>query len=114
LLTTQQLLHRKTFGNQIASTRPLEYRREEWQELNKGRERSVRLIIRAMLGVPSAHQGENDHVMWCFQLLHGSVVVIYLLKGIVTEIGVRVEEQAEVEELIDFLLEEVTTKLKLL
>lgn len=92
--------------------RPLEHRRADWQQLTKGRERSVRLIIRAMLGVPSAHVGENEHAMWCFQLPKGSLITIHLHRGTVAEISTRVSDEEELHEAVDFLLEEITTRLK--
>lgn len=112
MLTTQTLLQRKVFGNMLSLCRPLEYRRPEWMELNKGRERSVRLIVKALLGVPSAHQGEQEHAMWCFQFPKNSLLVIYLQRGTMIDIAVKVEEPKEIEEVIDFLLEEVSTRVK--
>lgn len=112
MLTTQTLLQKKVFGNFLNLARPLDYRKAEWAELNKGRERSVRLIVRAMLGVPSAHTGENDHAMWCFQFPKGSLLVIYLHRGTVTEIAARPDDPKEIEEVIDFLTEEVSTRVK--
>lgn len=113
MLTTQTLLHTKVFGDYLSSARPLEYRRAEWQELNKGRERSIRLIVRAMLGVPSAHAGEQEHAMWCFQFPEGSLLVVYLHRGTVVELAARVvEEEKELFEAVDFLHSEVATRLK--
>ena len=114
MLTTQTLLQKKVFGNFVSQTKPLEYRRSEWQELNKGRERSVRLIVKSMLGVPSAHQGEQDHAVWCFQFPKGSLLTVYLQRGTVMELGAKLEEEgeAEVYEAVDFLLEEVSTRVK--
>lgn len=112
MLTTQTLLQKKVFGNFLALARPLDYRAQEWKDLNKGRERSVRLIVKALMGVPSAHQGENDHAMWCFQFPKGSLLVIYLHKGSVIEIAARKDEPGEVEEAVDFILEEVSGRVK--
>ena len=115
MLTTQVLLQKKVFGNFLSTTKPLDYRRQDWVELNKGRERSVRLIVRAMLGVPSAHQGEHDHAMWCFQFPKGSLLVAYLKGGTHMELAARKdEEEKELDEAVDFLIEEVTEKLKTL
>ncbi|MGE5674005.1 MAG: hypothetical protein ACM3XM_08955 [Mycobacterium leprae] len=118
MFTIQTLLQKKVFGNHLAGTKPLEYRRNEWQELNKGRERSVRLIVRAMLGVPSAHQSEQEHALWCFQFQTGSLLVVYLQRGTVIELAAKQEAEAEedkdkeIEEAVDFLIEEVTTRLR--
>jgi hypothetical protein len=112
VLTTQTLLQKKVFGNFLNLARPLEYRKQDWQELNKGKERSVRLIVRAIMGVPSAHMGENDHAMWCFQLPKGSLLVVYLHRGTVVELAARLDEPKEVEEIVDFLIEEVSTRVK--
>lgn len=112
MLTTQTLLQKKVFGNLLSLARPLEYRLQEWKDLNKGRERSVRLIVKALMGVPSAHMGENDHAMWCFQFPKGSLLVIYLHRGTVVEIAARNDDQVEIEEAIDFILEEVSGRVK--
>lgn len=115
MLTTQTLLQKKVFGNLLSATRPLEYRKQDWVELNKGRERSVRLIVKALLGVPSAHVGEQEHAMWCFQFPMGSLLVVHLHRGTVIELGVKpAEDPSELEEAIDFLLEEVGTRVKAL
>lgn len=114
LLTAQTFLQRKVFGNHLPTARPLEYRRQEWLELLKGRERSVRLIIKALLGVPSAHLGENEHAMWCFQFPKGSLLVVYLHRGTVVELAARVEDEEELQEPVDYLLTEVRERLKLL
>lgn len=117
MLTTQTLMQKKVFGNLLPETRPLEYRRPDWHELNKGKERSVRLIVRAMLGVPSAHQGEHEHALWCFQFPAGSVLVAYLHKGSVIELNARIVDERddhEIQEVVDFLIEEVTAKLRTL
>lgn len=112
MLTTQTLLQKKVFGNLLSLTKPLEYRRAEWQELNKGRERSVRLIVKAMMGVPSAHQGEQEHALWCFQFPKGSVLVVFLHRGTVIDLAARLDDPKEIEEVIDFLLSEVATRIK--
>lgn len=112
MLTTQNLLQKKVFGNFLNLARPLDYRLQDWKELNKGRERSVRLIVKAMMGVPSAHVGENEHAMWCFQFPKGSLLVIYIHRGTVVEIAAKKDEPKEIEEVIDFLLEEVSTRVK--
>lgn len=112
MLTSQMLLQKKMFGNALPTTRPLDYRRSEWRDLIKGRERAVRLIVKSLLGVPSAHLGEHDHAMWCFRLPKGSVVVIYLHRGTVVEMSARVEDEEEVHEVVDFLIEEVRERLK--
>lgn len=114
MLTTQTLLHKKVFGNFLAMVRPLEYRRADWLALNKGRERSVRLILKAMLGVPSAHQGEQEHAMWCFQLPKGSLVVLFMKGGTVMELSAKPVDDEEVQELADFLIAEATERLKTL
>lgn len=80
--------------------------------MTKGKERSVRLIVRAMLGVPSAHLGENEHAMWCFQLPKGSLMTVYLQRGTVTEIATREDDPEELHEALDFLFEEISTRLK--
>lgn len=112
MLTTQTLLHRKVFGDYLSLARPLEYRRPEWLELNKGRERSVRLIVRAMLGVPSFHLGEQEHAMWCFQFPDEALLVVMTHRGTVIELHTRNEENKELKEVIDFLITEVGTRLK--
>lgn len=114
MYTPQTFVHTKVFGDHLALCKPLEYRRQDWQQLTKGRERSVRLIIRAMLGVPSAHLGENEHAMWCFQLPKGSLIAIYLHRGTVAEIATRVSDETELQEALDYLLEEISNRLKLL
>jgi hypothetical protein len=114
VFTTQTLMQRKVFGNFLPETRPLDYRRPEWQELNKGRERSVRLIVRAMLGVPSAHQGENDHAMWCFQFPDGALLVVHLYRGNAIDFAAKAVDEHEIAGAIDFLIDEVTAKLKTL
>jgi len=108
----QTFVHTKIFGNHLSACRPLEYRRADWQQLTRGRERSVRLIVRAMLGVPSAHQGEHEHAMWCFQLPKGSLIAVYLHRGTVAEISTQEVDADELHEAIDFLLEEVGNRLK--
>lgn len=113
MLTVQTLLHRKVFGDYLSQARPIEYRRPEWHDLNKGRERSVRLIVRAMLGVPSAHVGENEHAMWCFQFAEGGLLVAYMLRGSVIEFYTNNDSDASVREAVDFLIGEVQTRLKL-
>jgi len=113
MYTVQTFVHTKLFGNYLAETKPLEYRRQDWQQLSKGRERSVRLIVKAMLGVPSAHVGENEHAMWCFQLPKGSLIVFHLHRGTVCEINTKVVDEPELQEAIDFLLEEIANRLKL-
>lgn len=112
MYTVQTFVHNKVFGDHLSLCRPLEYRRPDWQAMTKGKERSVRLIIRAMLGVPSAHVGENEHAMWCFQLPKGSFITIYLQRGTVAEIATRVSDEQEIQEALDFLLEEIGDRLK--
>lgn len=112
MLTTQNFLQRKVFGNFLPATKPLEYRKADWQELNKGRERSVRLIIKSTLGVPSAHLGEQEHAMWCFQFPKGSLLVVYIHRGTVTEVATRADDAEEIQEAVDFLITEVTTKVR--
>lgn len=112
MLTTQLFVQKKVFGNFLSVTRPLDYRRPDWQEIVKGRERAVRVIIKSMLGAPSAHVGENEHAMWCFQLPKGSVLIIYLKGGTHLEIAARKEDEKEVQEVMDFLIEELGNKVK--
>ncbi|HWI60545.1 MAG TPA: hypothetical protein VNT75_01765 [Symbiobacteriaceae bacterium] len=113
MLTTQTLLQKKVFGNFLSLAKPLDYRQQDWKDLNKGRERSVRLIIKAMMGVPSAHVGENEHAMWCFQFPKGSLLVVHLHRGTVIELAARKEDEPkEIEEVVDFLIEEVSTRIK--
>jgi hypothetical protein len=114
MLTVQTFLHQKLFGDYLAQTRPVEYRRADWQELCRGRERSVRLITRAMLGVPSAHQldRKEEHAMWCFGLPKGSLLVVSLRKGIHVELSAKSEDEAEVQAAVDFLLTELTQRVK--
>lgn len=114
MLTTQTLLHSKVFGDYLFAAKPLEYRRAEWQELNKGKERSVRLIVRAMLGVPSAHHGEQEYAMWCFQFPENALLVAYLQRGTVMELLGANEEHKDLCEAVDFLITEVTARLKTL
>jgi hypothetical protein len=112
MYTVQTFVHNKVFGDYLSACRPLEYRRQDWQQMTKGKERSVRLIVRAMLGVPSAHLGENEHAMWCFQLPKGSLIVLYLHRGTVTEIATKVVDEQELHGAIDFLFEEIANRLK--
>lgn len=112
MYTLQTFVHTKVFGDYLSLCRPLEYKRADWQQITKGRERSVRLIVRAMLGVPSAHLGQHDHALWCFQLPKESLITIYLHRGTVAEIAVRENDAEEVQTAIDFLLEEISTRLK--
>lgn len=114
MLTAQTLLQKKIFGNALSAAKPLDYKKAEWQELNKGRERSVRLIVKAMMGVPSAHVGEQEHAMWCFQFPKGSLLVVHIFRGTVVELAARQDDEAEIHEAVDFLIEEVSTRLKLL
>lgn len=114
MYTIQTFVHNKVFGDHLSLCRPMEYRRSDWQQITKGRERSVRLIVRAMLGVPSAHLGENEHAMWCFQLPKGSLITIYLHRGTMVEVATRVDDEPELHEAIDYLLEEITERLKTL
>jgi hypothetical protein len=90
----------------------MQYRRQDWVQMTKGKERSVRLIVRSMLGVPSAHLGENEHAMWSFQLPKGSLITVYLQRGTVTEIVTREDDPEELHEALDFLLEEIDNRLK--
>ncbi|MFO7273281.1 MAG: hypothetical protein LOD90_02435 [Symbiobacteriaceae bacterium] len=110
--TLQTFIHRKVFGNYLSKCKPLTYRREDWLHLTRGRERTVRLIIRAMLGVPSAHHGPNEHAMWCFQFPKGSVLTVYLHRGTVAEISTYEADKEELEEAVDYLLEEVAARLR--
>lgn len=112
MYTLQTFIHTKVFGDYLSLCKPLEYRRQDWQRLNRGRERSVRLIVRAMLGVPSAHHGEHEHAMWCFQFPKGSLLCVYLHRGTVAEIAVREADAEELQEAVDFLLKEIETRLK--
>lgn len=114
MLTVQTFLHHKVFGDHLSQTKPLEYRRGDWQELVKGRERSIRLITRALLGVPSAHQTDRreEHAMWCFQLANGSLLVVYLRKGIHVELAAKIVDEAEVQEAVDFLMQELSVRVK--
>ncbi len=112
MYTTQTFLQKKVFGNFLGATGPLQYRRDEWRKLIKGRERSARLIAKSLLGVPSAHVGENDYAMWCFQLPKGSLLVVYLQRGTVTELAARIEDEEEVQEAVDFLMEEFAGRLR--
>jgi hypothetical protein len=113
VLTIQTLLQRKIFGNHLSACRPLDYRGAEWKELSRGgRERAVRLILKAILGVPSAHLGEQEHALWCFQFPKGSILSVYIHRGTVAEISVRREDEKEIEEAVDFLIAEVSQRLK--
>lgn len=112
MLTAQTLLQQKIFGNFLPATTALEYRRTEWRELIRGRERPVRLIVKSMLGVPSAHVGEHDHAMWCFRFPKGSLLVVYLHRGTVVDFNAKVEDEAEIQEAVDFLMAEVEERLK--
>lgn len=112
-LNIQSLLKHKVFGDHTAGTRPLQYRAREWQDLMRGRERAVRLIIRAMLGVPSAHRGDQDHPMWCFQFEDGSLLVVFIHRTHnVVQMSARNEESRALREAVDFLITEVAVKLK--
>lgn len=112
--TVQTFLHQKLFGDYLAQVKPVEYRRADWQELCRGKERSIRLIARAMLGVPSAHQVDRkeEHAMWCFGLPNSSLLVVYLRKGVHVELAAKVEDETEVQEAVDFLLTELTQRVK--
>lgn len=115
MYTPQTFLHTKIFGDYLSSVRPLQYRKSDWQDLNRGRERSVRLILKALLGVPSAHLGEQEHAMWCFQFpQENGLLVVHLHRGTVAELSASDEQQKEILEAVDYLIEEVTTRLKLL
>jgi hypothetical protein len=111
-LTVQTLLHRKLFGDYLSQCRPLEYRRKEWKELCQGKDRAVRLIVRAMLGVPSAHVGQEEHAAWCFQFQGRSLLVLYVHMGHAVEMASGGEDTPELREAVDFLISEVGTKLK--
>jgi hypothetical protein len=114
MLTIQTFLHHKVFGDYLSQTKPLEYRKGDWQELVKGRERSIRLITRAFLGVPSAHQTDRreEYAMWCFQFPNGSLLVVYQRKGIHVELAAKIQDEAEaeVQEAVDFLMQELTER----
>jgi hypothetical protein len=112
MLTTQMMLQKKQFGNLLSSTRPVEYRREEWMALGKGRERAIRLMTRAMLGVPSVHVGDAEHPMWCFQFPKGSILVVHLPRGTVIELAARPDDEKEIEEAVDLLVTEMSAKVK--
>lgn len=112
MLTVQTLLHSKIFGDYVSHCKPLQYRQQEWKQLCHGRDRAVRLIVRAMLGVPSAHSGEQEHAMWCFQFANQSLLVAYVHKGHSLELAARGEGEPELIEAVDFLITEVGAKLK--
>lgn len=112
MLTVQTLLHTKAFGDYMSHCRPLQYRRNEWKQLCHGRDRAVRLIVRSMLGVPSAHLGEQEHATWCFQFPEQSLLVVYIQRGHSVELSARNEEQPLLQEAVDLLIAEVEAKLK--
>ncbi len=112
MLTTQTFLHAKIFGDYLSSVRPITYRKADWQEISKGKERTVRLIVRAMLGVPSCHHGEQEHAMWCFAYPTGGMLVAYLARGTAIELYTRSEEDPALQEAVDFLITEVKERLK--
>lgn len=112
-LTVQNLLKRKLFGDYAAGTRPLQYRGRGWQELGRGKERAVRLITRAMLGVPSAHHGDQDHPMWCFQFEDGGLLIVFIHRGNnQVHLSARNEDSRDLREAVDFLVTEMAVKLK--
>lgn len=113
-LTVQTLLKLKLFGDYMQGTRPLQYRVRDWQELVKGKERAARLITKSTLGVPSAHHGDQDHPMWCFQFEDDGLLVIYLHRGNnqVHFHQKNEEGSRELKEAMDFLLSEMQTKLR--
>ncbi len=113
-LTLQTLLKQKLFGDFTAGVRPIQSRAKEWQEMVRGRERAVRLITKAMLGVPSAHHGDQDHPMWCFQFQDGGALVVFIHRGNnQVHLSAKHEETSkDLKEALDFLLAEMATKLK--
>lgn len=113
-LTIQTLLKHKLFGDYTAGTRPLQYRAREWQELVRGKERAVRLITKSMLGVPSAHHGDQDHPMWCFQFENSGLLVVFLHRGNnQIHLSARNEEASrDLREAVDFLLAEMAARLR--
>lgn len=115
-LAIQSLLKMKLFGDHLVGTRPLQHRLQEWQELVRGKERAVRLICKTMLGVPSAHQGEQEQQMWCFQVPDGGLLVIYLHKGN-GAVQFAAKNEAESKDLtatFDFIYSEMATRLRAL
>lgn len=113
-LTVQTLLKLKQFGDYSQGTRPVQHKAKEWQDQSRGKERALRLITRALLGVPSAHHGDQDHPMWCFGFGEEAVLVVMTQKGSgQIRLLARGEEQsADLRAAVEFLLAEVGTKLR--
>lgn len=113
-VTIQSLLKQKQFGDFTAGARPLQYRIKEWQEMGRGKERAVRLITKGMLGVPSAHHGDQDHPMWSFQFEDGGLLVVFIHRGNnQVHFSAKNEEASrDLKEAVDFLVTEMGVKLK--
>lgn len=114
-MTVQSLLKLKRFGDYRHGTRPLAYRRADWSQMVRGKERALRLVIKSTLGVPSAHHTDQDQPMWCFHFPDGGQLVVMIGRGNgpVQLLARNEEESRELKEAVDFLIAELGTKLRL-
>lgn len=108
----QQLKHKKVFGDYLPGTRPIRYRRSDWERTTQGRGRTAALVLAAFLGVPTYH-GDNETPVWSFQFDDGGLLVIHYRRGShAVEISARGEEESkDLQSAFDFLLAEVTNRL---
>ena len=107
----QQLKHKKVFGDYLPGTRPIRYRRPDWDRITHGRLRTVALVLTAFLGVPTFH-GEGETPVWSFQFDDAGLLIIHYRKGHVLEISARGDEESkDLQGAFDFLLAEVTNRL---
>lgn len=107
----QHLKHKKVWGDYMPGTRPLQYRRKDWDQLIHGKGRTVALVFTAMLGVPTFH-GENETPVWTFQFDDGGLLVIHYRKGgHSVEVSAKTEESRDLQSAWDFLINEVRTRL---
>lgn len=113
-VTLQALMKHKLFGDCSRGLRPLQYRQNEWRELTRGKERAARLIAKSILGVPSAHHGDQDHPMWCFAFEDGGLLNVFIHRGNnQVHLSARGEaHSAALREAVDFLLAEFGTRLR--
>ncbi|MFO7172780.1 MAG: hypothetical protein DIU70_007430 [Bacillota bacterium] len=113
-LTVQSLLKMKRFGDYRQGTRPLQYRRADWIQMARGKERALRLLVKSTLGVPSAHHSDQDYPMWCFQFPDGGELVVLIARGggQVQLVARNEEESRDLKQAVDFLLEELGSKLR--
>ena len=108
----QQLKHKKVFGDYLPGTRPIKYRRLDWDHITHGRGRTAALVLTAFMGVPTYH-GDGDTPVWSFQFEDGGLLVIHYRKGgHAVEISASGDEESkDLQGAFDFLLAEVTNRL---